>query len=84
MHRARCRVFVPRVRNVPLKMSEDRRIAQLESKLEDTTELLHLWQNEALAYRQLAEAMVEGDVTHETARMALAIADPKKIEELKE
>ncbi len=58
------------------------RISQIEAKLEDTIELLHLWKNEALAYRHLVEAMIEGDVTQETARRALALADPEKIEEL--
>ncbi len=60
----------------------EKELERMQAKLEDTIELLHLWKNEALAYRHLAEAMVEGDVTHETARRALAIADPKKIEEL--
>ena len=64
-------------------MSEDQRIAQLESELEDIIELLHMWKDEALAYRKLAEALVNGEVTHETARMALAVADPAKIRELK-
>ena len=56
----------------------------VQAKLEDTIELLHLWQNEALAYRHLAEALVAGEVTQETARRALAIAEPMKIRELSE
>ena len=60
----------------------EQRISCLESKLEDTIELLHLWKNEALAYRKLVEALVVGEVTHETARRALTLADPAKIEEL--
>ena len=63
-------------------MSKDQRIAELEAKLQDTIELLHLWKNEAYTYRQLVEAVVVGDVSPETAQMALTISDPKKIKEL--
>ena len=73
-------------------MSKDERIAELEAlrltsvqaKLEDTIELLHLWKNEALAYRKLVEAVLEGEMSLETARKALAISDPDKIAKLKE
>ena len=37
----------------------ERRIAELESKLEDTVELLHMWKSEACAYRHFLKAVVE-------------------------
>ena len=46
--------------------------AVLEAQLEDTIELLHLWKNEAYAYRSLVEAILTGRYTHEEARLVLA------------
>ncbi len=34
-----------------------RQVSELEEKLKDTTELLHLWMNEAASYRWLVEAV---------------------------
>ena len=43
----------------------------LESKLEDTIELLHLWKNEAYAYRNLIEAVASGRFSLSKARELL-------------
>ncbi len=51
---------------------EDQCIANLESKLEDMVELLHLWKNEAYSYRQLIEAILTGRFTHNRAKEALS------------
>ncbi len=47
------------------------RIAKLEAKLEDTNELLHLWQNEAYSYRALATAVVNQEIPHSKAKAML-------------
>jgi len=47
------------------------RILELETKLEDTVELLHLWMNEAYAYRHLVEMMVSDRVSLTRARELL-------------
>ena len=70
--------------SIPVVHDLQSRIAELEAKLQDAVELLHLWKNEALAYRKLVEAVLEGEVSPETARMVLAISDPDKIAKLKE
>ena len=47
-------------------------IAELEMKLNDTVELLHLWKNEACAFRHLTEALVAGRFSLEEAKTLLA------------
>lgn len=44
----------------------------VHAQLENTIELLHLWQNEAHTYRLLAEAVATGRYSHERAKQALA------------
>lgn len=47
-------------------------LSELQAKLEEIVELLHLWKNEACTYRLLAEAMVTGRYSLEGAKRALA------------
>lgn len=47
------------------------RIAQLELKLEDTIDLLHMWKNEACSYEWLAKAMANGDYSLQKAKQSL-------------
>jgi|GEM_PF-2236875 len=54
------------------KTETDRQhIALLEAKLDDTTDLLHMWMNETYAYRFLAEAVATGRYSKEQAKRAL-------------
>lgn len=54
----------------------------LLAQLNDTVELLHLWQNEACTYRLLAEAVATERYTPSQAKRALAAAGfgPEKLE----
>lgn len=54
--------------------SLDPQLAALQAKLDDTVELLHLWKNEAHAYRLLAEAVAIGQSEPAQAKRALATA----------
>lgn len=48
------------------------RVAELEIKLEDATELLHMWKGEACTYLTLAQAVVQGVFTPAKAKAMLA------------
>ncbi len=50
-----------------------RRIATLESQLQDCTELLHLWMNEACSYHSLAKAVATGSYPAARALKTLAV-----------
>ena len=48
------------------------RISHLERKVEEGVELLHLWKNEAHAYRLLLERVIAGNCSLEDARKAVS------------
>ena len=52
----------------------ERRIAELESKLEDTVEMLHMWKTEACAYRHFLKAVVERRFSLEQVKKLLESA----------
>ena len=56
----------PVIQDSSLQVSTD------QDKLEDTVELLHLWKNEAYAYRHLVEMVISGRYTFAQAREALS------------
>jgi len=47
-------------------------VADLQAKLDDMVELLHMWMGEAFSYRQLAEAVTSHCVSLEEAKRMLA------------
>ncbi len=65
--------------NIQIKML----IIRLETRLKDTEELLARWREEALVSRSVMQAMVDEEISLETARKILAVTDPAKIDELR-
>ncbi len=47
-------------------------ISRLEQKIRDGVELIHLWKNEAYAYRLLLERVLDGDYPISEARKAVS------------
>ncbi len=57
---------------------------ELKRKLAKREELGERWKEEAMGYRSLAVAMVEGNISHEKAKKILAVTDPSELEELQD